>query len=289
LNALGAFVTKYSNSESKGNNDFEKRREAWGLQCAWDKELRAIDLRMVMALQSFLNRESFAAFPSVMKLMRLIECSETAARNSLKQLASRRHIRVARRFRGREQQTNLYHALLHPGTLERVDAIRSERYTTPHSGFDTTPHSGFNTTPHSGNDTLTSYLTSTEPPKEPLSLTGVGEANATSSAEENRKEAWQEELDARPYDSLDVEVIQQILNGSETTFAGLMNAARQPGALSDGGGIEAPALRAALNDLSAIRLVGAEKRGRHVYYFMTRYGADLSDWVDVLGLSGAAA
>jgi hypothetical protein len=64
LNALGAFVTKYNDADSKGNNDFEKRREAWGIQCAWDKTLRAIDLRMVMALQSFLNRESFAAFPS---------------------------------------------------------------------------------------------------------------------------------------------------------------------------------------------------------------------------------
>jgi hypothetical protein len=284
LNALGAFVTKYNDADSKGNNDFEKRREAWGLQCAWDKELRAIDLRMVMALQSFLNRKTFAAFPSVMKLMRLIGCSETAARNSLKKLATRRHIRVASRFRGKEQQSNLYHALLDSGTVERVGAIRSERYTTPHSGFDTTPLSRNDINPSSGFDTRTSYLTSTEPPKEPLALTGVGCANAPASgSKESKREAWQGEFVARPYDTLDVEVIQQILNGSETTFAGLMNAARQPGALSDGGGIEAPALRAALNDLSALRLVGAEKRGRHVYYFMTGYGADLSDWADALG------
>jgi hypothetical protein len=289
LNALGAFVTKYNGADSKGNNDFEKRREAWGIQCTRDKTLRAIDLRMVMALQSFLNRETFAAFPSIQKLMRLIGCSETAARNSLKILAGRRHIRVQRRFRCREQRTNLYHAVLHLDTMQRIDAIRAERYTTPLSGFDTTPLSGNDITPSSGFDTLTSYLTSTEPPKEPLSLTGVGCANASASgSKESKREAWQGEFVARPYDTLDVEVIQQILNGSETTFAGLMNAARLQGALSDGGGIEAPALRAALNDLSALRLVGAEKRGRHVYYFMTGYGADLSDRADALGLSRAA-
>jgi hypothetical protein len=115
---------------------------------------------------------------------------------------------------------------------------------------------------------------------------GICKASGT---KEIKKEAWQRETVARPYHSIDVEVIQQILNGSETTFAGLMDAARQPGALSDGWGIKAPALRAALNDLSALRLVGAEKRGRHVYYFMTGYGADLSEWVEALGLSGAAA
>jgi hypothetical protein len=49
----------------------------------------------------------------------------------------RRHIRVQRRFRGKKQQTNFYHAVLHLDTMDRIDAIRAERYTTPHSGFDT--------------------------------------------------------------------------------------------------------------------------------------------------------
>ena len=40
-------MTEYTKLGSESNNDFEKRREAWGLQVVRDSELGAIDLRLI--------------------------------------------------------------------------------------------------------------------------------------------------------------------------------------------------------------------------------------------------
>jgi hypothetical protein len=88
---------------------------------------------------------------------------------------------------------------------------------------------------------------------------------------------------ARPYSLSDIEVLQQVLNGASTTYAGIIDASRQPGALGDSIGIDPPSLRNLLDDCMRLRLVGTERRNGRDYFWMTDVGIGL-DWAEVLGL-----
>ena len=104
---------------------------------------------------------------------------------------------------------------------------------------------------------------------------------------EDQKGALQEKEEqakpiAKPYTSKDVELVQQVLNGTETTYAGIIDASRQPGAMGDGIGIDPPKLRSILNDCMRARLIGTERRNGKDYFWMTEHACTVPDWMAML-------
>src|SRR5262249_3875157 len=90
---------------------------------------------------------------------------------------------------------------------------------------------------------------------------------------------------AKPYTTHDVELLQEALNDGAKTYAGIIDASRQPGAIGDdgGSGVNPTALRELLNDCMSARLVWTEKNHGKDYYYYHDNGVGL-DWVEVLGL-----
>src|SRR5262249_33839919 len=73
-------------------------KEACLLACAYNKALRAIDLRVMVELSSYLNHESYRAFPSINTLLNTLPISRRALFRSLKKLEAEGHLMRQRRW-----------------------------------------------------------------------------------------------------------------------------------------------------------------------------------------------
>ncbi len=86
----------------------------------------------------------------------------------------------------------------------------------------------------------------------------------------------------KPYTSDDVELVSAALNDGDKTYAGIVKATEQPGAIGDGVGIERNLLRRVLDDCMRVGLIGTERRNGKDYFWMTEYACGVPDWMDVL-------
>jgi hypothetical protein len=230
MNALGAFAVQDSNLGKKRNTDFEAIREMWGLAAAANPKMRAIDLRVVMVLQSYLSRKDFTAFPGIPTIGKQIGKAARTVQRSIHHIEELGHLKIERRWdAGRHcWQSNRYHPQI---PMDALNETLQERYAvtlqkmSPPPGVDLSPPS------RRGNVVITSDLTS-----DLTSLTTC-HADAWLSSEDSedqekgngpsgreRNGASPRREPAKPYSLEDVELLQEALNDSDKTYAGIIAA-----------------------------------------------------------------
>jgi len=230
MNACGAFTVQDTNSNKKRNTDFEAIREIWGLAAAANPKMRAIDLRVIMVLQSYLSRRDFTAFPGIATIARQIEKAPRTVQRSLQHIAELGHLEIERRWDQARRcwQSNRYHPQIPQinETLQQRYAVTLQKLTPP-PGVEMTPPS------RRENDVITSDLTS----EGTSSPTGVAERDAIF---EGSKRAFQEGGASRrerkegpaarpsvPIDMLeDAELVKDMLCGEERSFIAVLGMAK---------------------------------------------------------------
>src|SRR5436190_22467790 len=89
---------EHSNSTAKSNFHFEASREFWGLAASGDKRLRAIHLRIIMVLQSYLHRGTFTAFPGLPLIARQVSAHMRTVQRAIADLEGWGYMTVERRW-----------------------------------------------------------------------------------------------------------------------------------------------------------------------------------------------
>jgi hypothetical protein len=84
--------------DTQSKVDFQVIREAWGLAAASHPAMRAIDLRVIMVLQSYLNKDNLTAFPSVSTIAKNIGKSTRTVQMSIAHIANHGLLAIERRW-----------------------------------------------------------------------------------------------------------------------------------------------------------------------------------------------
>jgi hypothetical protein len=290
-----------TNLGEKRNIEFEASREFWGVAAAGDRRLRTIHLRVIIVLQSYLNRETFTAFPSLPLIAKQVGAHVRSVQRAISDLEKWGYVSVKRRWNRTKNAWNS--SVYTPGVpscvvtatlYDRYEEILRGRLPPPGGEEMPPPPGAHATTSRRENVIITSDLTSEGTSKRTSTSTshafGVGNLQKKLGGKEERKEALQggasSEPIAKPYSSEDVDLLACALSDGDKTYAGILSATRQEGFTGNGVGIDGNRLRPLLDDCMRARLVGTERRNGKDYFWTTEHGAENHYWDEVLGIVG---
>jgi hypothetical protein len=255
-------------------------RQRWERALRLDARLLATERELACTVISHFNLSTGRCDPSYGLLALELQVSARSVLRGVQKLGRYGWLKVMRRQDGC-QRTNLYRPSLPPEVTAMLDA-QSDKIGAPSDK--TRAPSDTAMSPKQRNSEQRSIEHSV-----------LRTASACADAViEDQKEAFQGSKEGgpsgrernggdpgKPYTSDDVELVQQALNGGDMTYAGIIDATRQPGALGDGIGIDRNVLRLILNDCMQAGLVRTERRHGKDYFWMTKDGVGL-DWPLVL-------
>jgi hypothetical protein len=94
----------------RATESYECKKEKWLLQVAGDPELSRAALRVAVAIGIHMNRkENMRAWPGYTRIAKILGVDPKTARNGVKDLEARKHMRVVRSRRGSKNNPNSYH------------------------------------------------------------------------------------------------------------------------------------------------------------------------------------
>jgi hypothetical protein len=186
--------------------EFQIYKEACLLGAGYNKALRAVDLRVMLEVSSYLNHESFSAFPGVKTLLNTLPVSRRTLFYSLDKLESEGHLGRRRRWNKakRRSDSTVYLPLIPDAVMPTLrirfanqpDALlvlaRAARHN--QQGAKIAPGSAVEIALGSAVEIAPEPLT--EPLKEPLSYTGGDLAspyisdNQFSDSREGKEKGW---------------------------------------------------------------------------------------------------
>src|SRR5215467_4538788 len=90
--------------------NYESKKENWLVQIAADPKLSRAGLRVAIAIGLHMNRKQhMLAWPGFSRLARILRVDRKTARNGVKDLEARGHMRVVRSRNGSKNNPNHYH------------------------------------------------------------------------------------------------------------------------------------------------------------------------------------
>jgi hypothetical protein len=102
--------------------EFQIYKEACLLGAAYNKALRAVDLRVMAEILSYLNHESYRAFPGINTLLNILPISRRTLFRSLEKLEAEGHIRRQRRWNKakRKSDSTVYIPLIPDAVMPKL-------------------------------------------------------------------------------------------------------------------------------------------------------------------------
>ena len=112
--------------------NFARMKEEWQIQVAADRALPGTSLRIALAWQRWLGRDTLLAWPAQSKLAELLHTSPRQIQTAMRALEESGHLRCESKFRG-GRKSNCYRIILHGALV--MDESGTNVPVTPEPGF----------------------------------------------------------------------------------------------------------------------------------------------------------